>query len=129
MLFFLERYSLAMELLGLIGGDNSEVKDLSDIDDPVWRMLNNNLHDRSQAAVKKTVVGVRTKFHSPVNLSGDVNISVMNMKDFGQIVTLPDHAPQDVALRHSRMRLMSQAIKNSPRKGMGSDAMGSDGKH
>lgn len=37
MMFFPERFSLtrAMELLGLIGGDNSDVEDLSDIDDPV----------------------------------------------------------------------------------------------
>ena len=32
----------------------------------LWGMLNINLHDRRQAAVRKTVVGVRTSFHSPV---------------------------------------------------------------
>lgn len=95
-------------------------------------MLNIYPHDRSQAAVRRTVVGVRTPFHSPLSLSRDVNVSVMNMKDIVQIVTLPDHALPDVTLGRSRTRLMSQtmslkrqhqdqAIKNSPRKGVGCD--------
>lgn len=63
--FFPERYSLskAMELLGLIYGDNSEVKDLSDIDDPVGD-AEYQPHDSSQAAVRRTVVGLRTPFHT-----------------------------------------------------------------
>ena len=53
--FFLERYSLAkaMDMLGLIGGDNSE--DLSDINDPVGD------------AEYLNVVCVRTPFHRPVS--------------------------------------------------------------
>lgn len=53
-----------MELLGLISGDNSEVEDLSGIDNPMGGILNIHFHRKngSQVAMRRTVVGARTPF-------------------------------------------------------------------
>lgn len=97
----------------------------------LWRMLHRNFHrrNRSQAAVRRTVVGVRTPFHSPLSLSGVVNVTVTNMKVIVQMVTLADHTQ---SVRQSRTRLVSQAMspkrqqqdqamKNNPKKDVGCD--------
>lgn len=60
-ILFPERISLsrAERILGTIVGDNSDVEDLSDTDDPV---------------------GMRTPFHSPLSPAEDVNKNILRCK-------------------------------------------------
>uniref|UniRef100_A0A3B1IV02 PiggyBac transposable element-derived protein domain-containing protein n=1 Tax=Astyanax mexicanus TaxID=7994 RepID=A0A3B1IV02_ASTMX len=91
------RYSLsqALELLELMGDDNSEVEDLSDIDDLVGD-TDYQPPQQVPSSSEEDSSGCEDPIPQPSQPTRDVNVT--------------DHGLLDVTLGHSKMRLMSQTM-------------------
>lgn len=76
------RALFSVKSIGLIGGDNSEVEDLSDVEDPVG-VVEYQTAQQEQSSSEEDISGCEDSIplQSPLRLSEDVNISVKNMKN------------------------------------------------
>lgn len=75
-------------------------------------MLITILHNRSQAAVRKRVVGMKTPVHSPLRPAGDVNVSVVKLKVIVQTLALPFCTLPDVGLSGLSLMTLTMTMKS-----------------
>lgn len=111
--------SQALELFWSFDGNNSEVEDLSDIDDPAGDPEYQPSR-QEQSSSEEDSSGCEDPIPSPLNLTGDVR-NVRNMKDIVQMATLPDHARVMTQTMSLKRQHQDQAIKISPKKFVGCD--------